>query len=266
MKRLAKVILFLTVLSVSLLYADENSENLAKKLANPISSLISVPLVYSYDTDFGLNDDGSKSVLNIQPVIPMSLNSEWNVISRTIVPLVYQDDIITGTGSQSGLGDILQSFFFSPKKPTSGGIVWGVGPAILLPTASDDLLGGGKWGLGPTVVVLKQNGPWTIGGIANHIWSVAGDDDRGDISNTFLQPFVAYTTPKAVTFTLNTESTYNWETEQWSIPINAQVSKLIKIGKQPVSIGLGVRYWADSPAAGPEGWGLSLNVKLLFPK
>jgi hypothetical protein len=182
------------------------------------------------------------------------------------VPVIWQDDIAGRSGSQSGLGDITQSLFFSPKAPGPGGIIWGVGPAILLPTATDRLLGGGKWGLGPTAVVLKQEGPWTMGMLANHIWSVAGHEDRADVNSTFLQPFLSYTTPDAWTFGINTESTYNWTSEEWSVPINLTVAKLVKFGKQPVSFTVGARYWAVTPADGPEGWGFRGAVTLLFPE
>jgi hypothetical protein len=191
---------------------DEEAE-LAKKLANPIASLISVPLQYNYDAYGGTNDGASVSRLNIQPVIPFSLTDEWNVITRTIVPLIDQHGFPVDAMNESGLGDIVASQFFSPKAPTAGGWIWGAGPVELLPTASDDLLGGKRWGLGPTGVVLKQQGAWTVGMLANHIWSVAGDDKRADINATFLQPFVAYITKTKTTLTLQTESTYDWENE-----------------------------------------------------
>lgn len=246
-------------------HASADDAELAKQLSNPIASLVSVPFQLNFDGGYG-SDDGSRQVLNIQPVVPFSLNEDWNLISRTIVPVVWQNDVSGFSGDQFGFGDITQSFFFSPAKPTESGITWGVGPAFLLPTATDERLGAEKWGVGPTGVALKQDGRWTYGVLANHIWSVAGDSNRGDISNTFLQPFVSYTTPDAWTFSVNTESTFDWKADEWSVPINVGLSKLVKFGEQPVSLSASVRYWAAAPENGPEGWGGRVGITFLFPK
>ena len=237
---------------------------LAKKLSNPVAALISVPFQHNFDFGAGPNGDGFQYKLNVQPVIPISLSEDWNLISRTIIPYVYQENIF-GTSSQSGLSDTVQSLFFSPKAPTSGGWIWAVGPVLLIPTATDDLLGAEKWGAGPTAVVLKQQNGWTYGALANHVWSFAGESDRAEVNATYLQPFVSYTTKKATTFTLNTESTYDWQGHQWTVPLNLMVQQLVKIGGQPITLTVGARYYADKPDGGPD-WGLRFAVIFLFPK
>lgn len=236
---------------------------LAQQLSNPVSSLISVPFQLNYDENIGADDSGSRYTLNIQPVIPFSIGENWNLISRTILPVVSTDGIPMGAGSDDGIGDIVQSFFFSPKQPTSNGWIWGAGPVLVLPTSSDRTFGPGEWGIGPTGVALRVQGPWTYGALANHIWDVDGDTS---INASFVQPFVAYTTANAWTFALNTESTYDWDASQWAVPINATVSKLVNINGQPVSFSLGARYWAESAPTGPEGLGFRFAATFLFPK
>lgn len=182
------------------------------------------------------------------------------------MPIISQDDIFPGAGSQFGLGNTVQSLFFSPKAVVNG-ITWGAGPVFYVPTNTDDLLGPEKWGAGPTAVALWQGSGWTVGALANHIWSFAGDDEVTDINATFVQPFISYTTADAWTFTLNTESTYDWEAEEWSVPINVIGSKLVTFGSQPVSLFVGARYWAVSPEdVGPEGFGVRAGMTFLFPK
>ncbi len=256
-----------TVLLLGLPAADaEDAAALAKELSNPVAALISVPLQSNWEQKIGPEDRGSRYTLNIQPVIPISIGEDWNLISRTILPIVDKWGIVPGTDGQFGLSDTVQSLFVSPKAPTASGLIWGAGPVFLLPTATDELLGSEQWGAGPTAVGLVQKGPWTLGLLANHIWSFAGPSDRTDINATFIQPFVTYTTPSAWTFTLQTESTYDWEGKQWNVPIAAQVAKLTKIGGQLVQFQGGPRYYASSTDSGPEGWALRFNVVLLFPK
>lgn len=242
---------------------EHNADALAKQLSNPVAALISVPLQLNWDDGYAL--DGEKWLLNVQPVIPMSLTDDWNLISRTVLPFVDQHDVIN-LDSQSGLGDTVQSLFFSPKAPTASGWIWGAGPVLLLPTASDDLLGSEKWGAGPTAVVLKQTATgWTYGALANHIWSFAGEDDRDDVNATFLQPFLAKGLGKGRTVSLNTESTYDWEHEQWTVPVNLMYTQVLKIGQQLVSVGGGARAYAEGPDGGPD-WGLRIIFTLLYPR
>lgn len=237
--------------------------DLAKKLANPISDLISVPIQSNYDFGVGPGD-GTKWTTNIQPVIPFGISEDWNVISRTILPIIDQEGLAPAGDSLNkyGLGDTVQSFFFSPKESSP---IWGVGPVFLIPTASDSLLGSEKFGLGPTAVVLKQQGPWTFGALANHIWDVAGDSNRDGVNATFVQPFLAYILPTKTTLTLNTETTYDWHNDQWTVPINFIVSQMFKIGDQPMQAFAGARYYAERPENGPE-WGIRFGLTFLFPK
>lgn len=246
--------------------AQPSSEELAKKLSNPVAALISVPIQINYDDEIGKAELGKKWTINVQPVIPIEIDTHWNVISRTIVPLVSQTDIFAGSGRQSGLGDVVQSLFFSPKAPTAGGWIWGAGPVFLLPTGTDDLLSGGKWGAGPTAVVLRQKDGWTFGALGNHIWSFAGDSARSPISATFVQPFVSFTTKTATTYGLNTESTYDWKSSRWTVPLNASVSQVLRVGDQLISVAGGLRYWGQAPDSAPSGWGARVVVTLLFPK
>ena len=246
--------------------SETGAADLAQELTNPIADLVTVPIQMNFDDRIGPADDGSKLTTNVQPVIPFDIGENWNLVTRTIVPVTYQNDIFPGAGSQFGLGDINLSLFFSPKAPTAGGLTWGVGPVLLLPTATDSLIGTKKWGAGPAAVGLVLKGPWTVGMLANHVWSFAGDDDRDDISNSFMQPFVAYTWPSAWTASLQSETTYNWQSEQWSVPVNLALSKLVKFGKLPVSLQGGVGYWAESPDNGPEGVRFRLQANIVLPK
>lgn len=247
----------------------DSAADLGMALNNPVADLISVPLQFNFDQNHNPDDAGKITTLNIQPVIPFSISANWNLISRTIVPLKWSNDFPAADfGSDFGYGDIVQSFFFSPKPLAANGWIWGAGPVFVLPLsrANDEpFYGAGEWAGGLTAVALKQQNGWTYGGLINHVANFGASHDV-DINATFLQPFVAFTTPQAWTFALNTESTYDWDAKQWIVPINASFSKVVTIGSQAVSFQLGARYHADGPDSAPEGWGLRFNTTFLFPK
>lgn len=242
-----------------------DADAMAKQLSNPVAALISVPFQFNYDEGYGADGDGERLSLNIQPVAPFPINEDWNVISRTILPVIDQEDVV-GNSSQFGLSDTVQSFFFSPKAPTAGGWIWGVGPALLLPTATESELGSEQWAVGPTAVVLKQTEDgWTYGALTNYLVSVAGDEDRADVNSLFLQPFLSKTLGKGRTITLNSESTYDFEGDAWNAPVNLMYSKVMRISGRMVSFAGGARYYIETPQGGPD-WGVRFVVTLLYPK
>jgi hypothetical protein len=251
--------------AVSVGAGAQTDDDLAGQVVNPFTSMVKVPLQINYDQKIGPERSGKSYTLAVQPLIPFTLDADWDLISRTIFLATAQKDVSPGAGNQSGLGDTLQSFFISPRKASAGGVDWGLGAAVLLPTASDDL-GAKKWALGPTGGLFRDSGPWTTGILANHIWSVGGSGGDSGISSTFLQPIVSYTAGEAWSYTLQTEATYDWKVKQWSVPIEASLAKLTRLGGQHVNLEAGVHYWAASAESGPKGWGFSFTTTLLFTK
>ena len=249
----------------------QQEADLARQLANPVAALISIPFQWNWDDRIGAREDIQRMTLNIQPVVPISLSKDWNLISRTILPVIHQQDD-NGRLNQGhfdntlDFGDSVQSLFLSPALPGPRGWIWGVGPVALLPTGTTTFTTANQWALGPTGVLLKQRGPWTFGVLANHLWSVQNKGQLADINTSFMQPFISYTTPSAWSATLQTETTYDWQDQQWAVPINFVVTKILKIGDQLVSVGGGVRYWAEGPDRGPHGWAGRLVFTLLLPK
>jgi hypothetical protein len=239
----------------------DEATDLAKQQQNPIASLISVPLQGNWD--FGLGDrDAAGTLFNIQPVMPLGISRSTNLILRVILPLVSQPG--SGDVRVNGLGDVVTTAFFSPAK--SGRLIWGAGPVFLLPTATNNALGSEKFGIGPSVVLLTQPGRWTIGLLANQIWSVSGASDREDVDSTFLQPFVNYNFGGGLAVGAVLEATANWKAEEhWTAPLLFTVGKVARLGKRPVNFVIGAGPTVASPEDGPT-WRFRFMAVLLFPR
>ncbi|MBD0830636.1 transporter [Aestuariibaculum sediminum] len=240
----------------------DGADALAKQLQNPVASLISVPIQANYDMNIG-SEEGTQFLTNVQPVIPISISENWNLIGRAIVPIIKQCDVRGNSGKDSGLGDAVISGFFSPKAPTKGGIIWGVGPVLLVPTATKDILGTEKFGLGPTAVALKQIKSLTVGCLVNHIWSVAGADTRADVNATFFQPFIAKNFSGGYALAFNTELTQNWDYDATSGTFHIVASKVVSFGSQMAQVFAGPRiHYGNGNNA---EWGIRAGLTLLFP-
>ncbi len=244
--------------------AQEDAK-LAQQTQNPVADLISVP--FQNNTNFGLGpNDRTQNVLNIQPVVPFSVSSGWNLITRTIAPVVVQPDLASTSGSTTGLADIVFTAFLSPARP--GKVIWGVGPAISLPVGKDGL-SSGKWSLGPSVVALTMFGPWVVGAIANNIWSVAGDEARADVNSMLLQYFINYNLPGGWYVVSAPIITANWEADsgnKWVVPFGGGAGKIFRIGKQPMNASVQAYYNVVTPDDFGADWQLRVTLQLLFPK
>lgn len=243
----------------------EGEEALAQAAQNPVGDLISVPL--QNNTNFGFGPyDRTQNVLNIQPVVPIGLGSDWNLITRTIFPVTTQPDFFSESGSTTGLGDVNFTAFVSPAKP--GKFIWGAGPAIILPTATDETLGSGKWSAGPSVVGLTIQGPWVAGLLVSQVWSFAGQSDRGDVNFFLAQYFVNYNMDHGWYLVSAPIITSNWEASsgnQWIVPFGAGAGKIFRIGKQPINFNTQAFYNAVKPDFGPD-WQWRVQLQFMFPK
>ena len=265
----------LTSLAVTLPSAAE--EDLAAKAQNPIASMISLPIDTSFD--FGA-DNGSAIVSNIQPVIPTSLNENWNLVSRLILPVAWVEGAVGSTNglppilnggvnpnkSAFGLGDLNYTGFISPAD--AGPIIWGVGPSVMFPTATDPVLGAEKWSLGPSVVVLAQPKPWSLGVLYRHLWDVGGASDRSAVNQSLFQYFINYNLDDGWYLLTDPIILANWQADsdnRWTVPIGGGVGRIFKLGEQPVNARLRAYYNVVAPDGAPE-WSVNASIAFLFPK
>jgi hypothetical protein len=245
--------------------AADDTEGLAKAAQNPIANLISFPL--QNNTGFGVGPfDRTQNVLNIQPVIPIQLSENWNLITRTILPVVWQPNVGQSAQGWSGFGDLNPQLYFSPAKP--GKLIWGLGPTFVLPTAIAQQLGQGKLSMGPAVVLLTTPGHWVIGTLVNNVWSVAGSGRRVAVNQMLVQWFVNYNLKKGWYLATSPIVTADWRASsgnQWVVPLGGGVGRIIRVGNQPMNIT--AQFYGN--AVHPNGtspWGMRLQCQLLFPR
>ena len=273
-KNLAVLILvWLLVLTIPFhcIAQEKGGEDLAAKTQNPVGAMYSLPFKFIFD--YGAAN-GEASFLNIQPVIPVTVG-DWNLINRVIVPLIDTPGLVTGTpeipnpvpgDGATGLGDINYSVFVSPAEP--GKVIWGVGPSIMMDTATDDQLGSGKWSAGPTAVVLIQPKPWTLGMLGRQIWSFAGDSDRASVNQLLLEPFINYNLDNGWYLITDMILTANWQADssnRWTIPLGGGVGKMFAIGSQKMNTKIEAYYNVEKPDGAPD-WSMSWTLQFLFPR
>ena len=250
--------LAIALLGIVLQAHAENPRDLAMQAQNPIANLISLPL--QNNTNFNVGPENrTQNTLNIQPVYPFSLGEDWNVITRTILPVTSQP--LADGDRQNGLGDTTFTAFFSPRDP--GKLTWGVGPVVLLPTSTDDALGAGEWGGGLSAVFLGMPGNWVLGSLFSNVWAQ-------DVNLFTWQYFINYNIPGSNGLYLTSAPiiTANWEADagdRWTVPFGGGVGKIFKIGKQPLNGQVSAYYNVDKPEFGAD-WQLRLQLQLLFPK
>jgi hypothetical protein len=245
--------------------SEPDASDLAKKTQNPVSDLISVPLQNNFNFGVGPGND-VQWILNIQPVAPVRIAENWNLINRPIIPVIYQPEMETGAGSEFGLGDIQYQGYLSPAKP--GKVIWGAGVSLGFPSATENGLGTDKWTAGPGIVVLTMPGHWVIGALVNNVWSYAGSGDQ-DVNQMLIQPIINYNLAKGWYLTSVPIITANWEADsgnRWTIPIGGGAGKIFKVGKQPVNTQLQAFYNLDKPENTGADWQLRFQIQLLFPK
>jgi hypothetical protein len=243
----------------------QDTPEIAKQAQNPIASLVSVPFENDFNPRTGINKEDSY-VMEMKPVVPFTLSNDWNLITRTIIPVVQVPDLAPGVDGTSGIGDVQTSLFLSPAK--TGAVIWGAGPVVSFPTASQEILGTKKLSVGPTVVVLKIHGHWLFGTLVQNLFSVAGPSARLNVNQMLMQPFANYNLKHGWYLTSSPIITANWEVnpnQRWVVPVGGGAGRIVHFGKLPVNIYAQLFRNVERPD-GTTNWSARLQVQLLFPK
>ena len=244
--------------------AQESSE-MDKQVQNPIARLISVPVENDFNPQTGINKEDSY-VLQFKPVVPFKLSDDWNLITRTIIPVIQVPELAPGLQGTTGLGDVQTSLFLSPVK--AGSVIWGAGPVISFPTATQDILGTKKLSVGPTVVVLRSHGHWLFGTLVQNLFSVAGPKERADVNQMLMQPFVNYNLRHGWYLTSSPIITSNWEKtsdQRWTVPVGGGVGRISRFEKLPVNVYTQFFRNVERPD-GTTHWSARFQMQFLFPK
>lgn len=253
--------------AISAAAAELSEEELAKLAQNPVGNLISLPFQNNTNLNFG-PEKGTQNILNIQPVVPISISSEWNIITRTILPLIWNPSLGPDIPGKDGTGDIVFTAFLSPARP--GHWIWGAGPVVQVPTNSNAQLGNKNWGLGPSFVVLhlEHGDPWVYGVLVNNIWSLSSNKQGGSYNNGLIQPFINYNFKEGFYLTSSPILTVDWKADsgqRWTVPIGGGVGKIFHFGRLPVNTQLSGYYNVVRPDFGAN-WQIRAQVQLMFPK
>jgi len=243
-----------------------NEEELLRNLANPLAGLATVSLNFDFDYHVGPEEEGHRSSLFLETTLPIHLGDVWSLVSRTALPLVYQEEVTPGAGNQLGIGDLTEIVYIARVQPGRFGWIWGLGPLLRAPVGSEDLLSSRKWAVGPSAALVRQNDDFTIGLIASQLWSVGGSDQRPGVNVGIYEPFITYRSEGLWNLSLRVPCAYDYQARQWTIPVALTVEKLVSFRKVPTTISFGFHYWVEVPDSAPHDLAFSFGLRFVLPK